>query len=348
MAATALEFGLFTHIETSSGSAPLNALYGEHLDFIAEAEAAGMWGFHLAEHHSTPLSTTPSPALFLAAAAQRTKRIRLGAMVFLLPFYQPLRLLNDIAMLDNLTDGRLEIGVGRGISPFEHAYFGNPILESQEMFEDALAVLVKGFTSERLTHEGRYYRYKDVPLVIHTLQKPYPGLWQGVITPGSATTAGRHRMNVLSLGATEHAAHALEAWQAAMAKPAADAVNAHVADPRYGAGRQIVLADSDREAVSLARAAYEVYQANIQNLWNDWHVRDLRVGQDFDTMMQSGAMLAGSPQAVHDALAGQLERMPANYMLLNMKWGNLTAAQSRRTLELFTTKVRPGLAARRR
>ena len=77
-------------------------------------------------------------------------------------------------------------------------------------------------------------------------------------------------------------------------------------------------------------------------------MRDLRVGHEYDSMIAGGAMIAGSPAAVHDALAGQLERMPANYMVLNMKWGSLSAAQSRKTLDLFATKVRPGLAERRR
>lgn len=289
---------------------------------------------------------TPSPALFLAAAAQRTTRIRLGAMVFLLPFYQPLRLINDIAMLDNLTDGRLEVGVGRGISPFEHAYFGNPILELREMFEDALQVLVKGFTSERLTHQGPYYRYHDVPLVVRTMQRPYPGLWQGVTAPDSAYHAGRNLMNALALGATDHAAHTLEAYHEAAARPADGAINAHVAAPRYGAARQIVLAETDQEAHRIARAAYDRYVANIQDLWLAWGVRDLRVGHDYETMIAGGAMVVGSPAAVHDALAQQLARLPANYLVLNMKWGSLTAAQSRRTLELFTAKVRPGLKAR--
>jgi alkanesulfonate monooxygenase SsuD/methylene tetrahydromethanopterin reductase-like flavin-dependent oxidoreductase (luciferase family) len=345
--AKAVEYGLFTHIEKTSGSARLNELYREHIDFIVEAEAAGFWGFHLAEHHATPLSMTPSPALFLASAAQRTKRIRLGAMVFLLPFYQPLRLLNDISTLDNLCDGRLEVGVGRGISPFEHAYFGNPILESQEQFKDALDVLIKGWTHDRLTHDGPYYKYKDVPLVLKPLQKPYPGIWQGVITPDTAKFCGHHRINALTLGATEHAAHALELWREALAHPVEGAINAHVAAPKCGPGRQIVIADTDAEADRIARAAYDVYQANIQNLWSQWGVRDLRVGQAYDEMVALGALIRGSPAAVHDAIAKQVERLPMNYLVLNMKWGNLTAAQSRRTLELFATKVRPGLAERR-
>lgn len=338
-----IEYGLFTHIEKTSGSPRLNELYREHIDFIVEAEQAGFWGFHLAEHHSTPLSMVPSPALFLAAAAQRTARIRLGAMVFLLPFYQPLRFINDVAMLDNLTDGRLELGVGRGISPFEHAYFGNPILESQEMFRDALEVLVKGLTSARLTHAGPYYSYKDVPLVVRTMQKPYPGLWQGVTSDETAKFCGRHRISGVTLGATQHAAHMLEIWHEAAQHPIEGALNGHVAEPRHGVARQIVLADTDEAAYRIAREAYAVYQANIQTLWLAWGVRDLRVGHSYDEMVEAGAMLAGSPAAVQEAMAQQLERLRLNYFVLNMKWGSLTPAQSRRTLELFATKVRPGL-----
>ena len=339
-----IEFGLFTHIETSSGAAQLDALYEEHLAFLAAAEQAGFWGFHLAEHHSTPLSTTPSPALFLAAAAQRTRTMRLGPMVFLLPFYQPLRLVNEIAMLDNLTSGRLEVGVGRGISPFEHAYFGNPILETNEMFVDALDAVVAGLTHDRLTHHGPYYRYHDVPMVIRPKQKPYPAFWYGATTPTSAAFAGRHHMNVLSLGPTEHAIHALEAWHEAMAKsPAERAYNGHVAAKRYGVTRFAFIADTDKGADAVARAAYDKFLENIQTLWFAWGVRDLRVGQDYDTLVNSGAWVVGSPGAVLDTLAVQIEKLPANYLVLNLKWGNLTAAQSLKSLELFATKVRPQL-----
>ena len=339
-----VEFGLFTHIEKSSGSDALDALYEEHLAFLAAAEAAGFWGFHLAEHHSTPLSMTPSPSVFLAAAAQRTKRLRLGAMVYLLPFYQVLRLANEISMLDNLTGGRLEVGVGRGISPFEHAYFGNPVLESHEMYADALDALVKGLSRDRLTHKGAYYRYHDVPMVVRPKQKPYPGLWYGIINTEGARYAARHRMNVLSIGPSEHALHALEAWHEAMAgAPAADAYNAHVRAPRFGVTRWVLIADTDKEADALGRAAYAKFVENVQKLWSEWSVRDLRIGHDYDAMIAGGAMFVGSPGAVRDRIAREIETLPLNYVVLNMKWGNLSAAQSLHMLDLFATKVRPEL-----
>jgi alkanesulfonate monooxygenase SsuD/methylene tetrahydromethanopterin reductase-like flavin-dependent oxidoreductase (luciferase family) len=341
----AFEFGLFTHIEKTSGSAALNRLYEEHLGFLAAAEQAGFWGFHLAEHHATALSMTPSPTVFLAAAAQRTMRIRLGALVYLLPFYNPLRFVPELCMLDHLSNGRLEIGVGRGISTFEHAFFGNPVLESQEVFDDAFAAMIEGLTSDKLTHAGPFFRGHAMPMVLKPMQKPYPGLWHGIISPHSAGFAGRHRMSAMAIGGTAHCKHILELYLEAARTlgQQGGALNAHVAEPRYGATRWLFIADSDQAAHEAARPAYEQFVANIQELWAAFGVRDLRIGHDYDSACEGGFMIVGSPAAAQDRLGHHIRALPGNYMLLNMNFGSLTAAQSRRSLELFATKVRPGL-----
>src|SRR5499433_4622483 len=103
-------FGLFDWMDR--GKAPLHQLYEERLQLLEAADTAGFFGYHLAEHHDTPLGMAPSPALFLTAAAQRTRRIRLGPLVYLLPLYHPLRLIEEVAMLDQLSGGRLELGSG--------------------------------------------------------------------------------------------------------------------------------------------------------------------------------------------------------------------------------------------
>lgn len=104
-------FGLFDWIDR--GTVPLHQLYAERLRLLEAADAAGFFCYHLAEHHATPLGMAPSPALFLTAAAQHTQRIRLGPLVYLLPLYNPLRLIEEVCMLDHLSGGRLELGVGR-------------------------------------------------------------------------------------------------------------------------------------------------------------------------------------------------------------------------------------------
>ena len=118
---TQVAFGLFDWIDRST--APLHQLYNDRLQLLEAADAAGFFCYHLAEHHATPLGMAPSPALFLTAAAQRTRRIRLGPLVYLLPLYNPLRLIEEVCMLDQLSGGRLELGIGRGVTPYELAIF---------------------------------------------------------------------------------------------------------------------------------------------------------------------------------------------------------------------------------
>src|SRR5438445_10189538 len=130
-----MEFGLFDWVDHHD--VPLGQLYEERLEVLQAADAAGFFCYHVAEHHATPLGMAPSPGLFLAAAAQRTRRIHLGPLVYLLPLYEPLRLIEEICMLDHLSGGRLELGVGRGVSPYELGCFGVDVVDSRAIFNEA-------------------------------------------------------------------------------------------------------------------------------------------------------------------------------------------------------------------
>src|SRR5260370_23713051 len=149
----AARFGIFDHVERTE--VPLEQLYEERLRLLQDADAAGVHGYHVAEHHAAPLGMAPSPGIFLTAVAQRTRRLHIGPLVYLLPLYNPLRLVNEIAMLDQLSGGRFEIGVGRGVSPHELAYYRIPFYESREMFEGALAAVAHGLPHEHPTPPGR-------------------------------------------------------------------------------------------------------------------------------------------------------------------------------------------------
>ncbi len=155
----AVEFGLWDWIDRRA--APLDRIYEERLQLLEYADGAGFYCYQLAEHHATPLGLAPSPSLFLSAAAQRTRRLRLGPLVYLLPLYHPLRLLEEICMLDQISGGRLELGVGRGISPYELGFFAVDPQESRAIFLEALEVILRGLTSQRLTHQGKYFSYAD-------------------------------------------------------------------------------------------------------------------------------------------------------------------------------------------
>src|SRR4029450_13277449 len=106
------------------------------LGVLPRPDPLGFYGYRLAEHHQAPLCMAPSPAVFLAAAARHTRQIKLGALVNILPFYHPLRLIEEVCMLDHLSGGRLQIGIGRGISPYELGHFGVNATETRAGFHE--------------------------------------------------------------------------------------------------------------------------------------------------------------------------------------------------------------------
>src|SRR3712207_859459 len=103
----------------------------------------------------------PSPSVFLAAAARHTRHLKLGALVSILPFYHPLRLIEEVCMLDHLSGGRLQVGIGRGITAIEHTFWGVDPAEGHLRHAETLEILVQGLTSDTLNHQGRFYRFDN-------------------------------------------------------------------------------------------------------------------------------------------------------------------------------------------
>src|SRR5215831_18228371 len=147
-----MKIGLFDHVE--HGKRPLATLFDERLAFAKAADAAGIYCLHVAEHHATPLNMVPVPGVYLGAVARATKRMRLGPLVYLLPLYSPLRLIEEICILDHLSYGRMEVGVGRGVSPFELKYHKIDHDESRDIFIDAFNCITAGLTADTLTYSG--------------------------------------------------------------------------------------------------------------------------------------------------------------------------------------------------
>src|SRR5258705_9973175 len=143
-----MEFGVFDHLDRYD--IPLDAYYEARLKLIELYDSAGFYAYHLAEHHGTPLGMAPSPSVFLAALAQRTRRLRFGPLVWPMPLHHPLRLIEEICMLDQLSGGRLELGFRRGASPIELEYYGTDPHEAQEIYAEAADVVIKGLTQKVL------------------------------------------------------------------------------------------------------------------------------------------------------------------------------------------------------
>ena len=147
-----MQFGVFDHLDRNDLS--LRDYYEARLKIIEAYDRHGFYAYHVAEHHSTPIGVAPSPSIFLSAIAQRTRTLRFGPMVYALPLYHPIRMIEEICMLDQMSGGRLEIGFGRGSSPTELTYYGQDPADSQQVYAEALELIIKGLTEPTLTFHG--------------------------------------------------------------------------------------------------------------------------------------------------------------------------------------------------
>jgi alkanesulfonate monooxygenase SsuD/methylene tetrahydromethanopterin reductase-like flavin-dependent oxidoreductase (luciferase family) len=339
-------FGMFDWIDRSK--APLQQLYAQRLQLIEEADAAGFYCYHLAEHHLTPLAMAPSPSLFLTAVAQRTKRIRLGPLVYLLPLYNPLRLIEEVCMLDHLSGGRLEIGVGRGVSPYELSYFGVEAAQTRTIFDETMAILVAGMMNDRLTFTGKHYQYRDVPMEIHPLQKPYPPLWYPTNNPESVEYVARHGYHFADIGPASHVRQLVDQYRSTWAAHRQDAgrYNAHVTDPKVGVMRQVFVADTDAEALAATRSAHSDWYHSITKLWHDHNDHSVDGYFTWDTATQYQTIIFGSPTTVREQMAELLEVSGCNYLICSFAWGTFSHEQTLRSLRLFTQEVMPALVGK--
>ena len=337
-------FGLFDWIDRST--APLHQLYKDRLQLLEAADAAGFFCYHLAEHHATPLGMAPSPALFLTAAAQRTQRIHLGPLVYLLPLYNPLRLIEEVCMLDQLSGGRLELGVGRGVTPYELRYYGVDPAGTRAIFNESLTALIAGLTNSRLTFDGQHYQYSDVPMELHPYQRPYPPLWYPTHNPESVQYAARHGYNFVGLGPAaavrEHVDAYWQTWE--LHRHDLGRLNGHVAAPKVGIPRQVVVAETDEEALAATRAAHGDWYHSITKLWHDHDDHSVDGLFAWESATQYETVIFGSPARVREQVGRLVEVSSCNYVICAFAWGTLPHQQTLRSLHLFAQEVMPAFS----
>jgi alkanesulfonate monooxygenase SsuD/methylene tetrahydromethanopterin reductase-like flavin-dependent oxidoreductase (luciferase family) len=342
-----MKVGLFDHIE--HGDRPMAQLFDERLTFIQKADEAGFYCLHLAEHHATPLNMVPVPGVFLGAVARLTKRIRIGPLVYLLPLYSPLRMIEEICMLDHLSNGRMEVGVGRGVSPFELRYHKVEHDQSREIFIDAFKCISAGLVADQLSYSGPHYNYENVPIALRPLQQPHPPFWYGSSGPEGSTWAGEQGLHFVTLGPTPFAKDNLDSFRAAFAK------RGRAAQPKpefsggiaMGVQRHIFVDETDEKAKRWAKPAMEVHLAHINWLRTKHgqtgaaaRLKNVR-GANFEECVAEGTVIAGSPQTVIAEIEKQTAELGFNYLLSYLFLGTMSLADATRSLELFTKEVMP-------
>ncbi len=346
-----MKIGLFDHLERSTDR-PLATQFDERLEFAVAADEAGFYCLHVAEHHSSPLNMVPAPGIWLSAVARATKRIHLGPLVYLLTLYSPLRLAEEICMLDHLSKGRLEVGVGRGVSPFELNFHHVDAEESREIFFDAYECLNAALTQDEFSHDGKYFQYDKVPMPLRPLQAPHPPYWYGSSNTVGATWAGEQGMHFTANGQPELAKENIDAYRTALTKRGGPAQpkGEFPGGAAIGLLRHIVVADTDEEAERIARPALEHHADSLnwirKNYGSSEFTNRLNVhrGADYDSWREMNMVIAGSPETVLTEIKRQAEMLGLNYLLTYLFFGNMAFADAKRSMQLFTNEVMPKLA----
>ncbi|HEX3995933.1 MAG TPA: LLM class flavin-dependent oxidoreductase [Acetobacteraceae bacterium] len=296
-------------------------MFRRQLDEAELADRIGIDQIWFFEHHLLPTGPVPSPNLLIAATARTTRRIRFSSMVNILPFRHPLLVAEEAAMLDNLTNGRFDMGLGRGLRPPEFEAFGVDQQQSREMFLESFDVIRRIWADENFVHRGKYWTVrKEAPLSPPLVQRPHPPFLVSAQSEASLQWAAQHDIPFVQIDSLVHQAARDQALYRDV-----QVASGHAPSPRLYLMREIYVAETDARA----RAEAQPYLLQYWDLWNrytqftrggklpesyDFWRRQAPMlhAMDFDEIIAQDMVILGSPETVANSiirLAGQLDLM---------------------------------------
>lgn len=299
-----------------------------HIAFAEAAERLGVERYHVTEHHGAPL-TIVQPNVILAALTQRTSRMRLGALVNILPAHHPLALAEEIASLDLLSGGRIDVGVGSGVVAYELANIDVDPAQSRAIFAERFPLLRTALET------GRYGELELIP----AMTQSEISYWYASANAPTADWAARNGINLVGWWTGGQMAEAAQAYHAAHAESGANPLG-----PGVGLAGWIIVGESDAEATDRFHRAWTTHAERMLHLWhlNDDHSFDFFA--DSEAILAGGIGIAGSAATVRDLLADRLvEQMRSNYFEGHFFFGDLVADEAIASLTRFMTEVAPRL-----
>jgi alkanesulfonate monooxygenase SsuD/methylene tetrahydromethanopterin reductase-like flavin-dependent oxidoreductase (luciferase family) len=346
--------------------------YEEHLEAWAEMDRLGFDGVGLNEHHTTAHSLMNSPNMMAAAGAQRTKNLKFLMLGNLLPLHNPLRIAEELAMADCLSRGRILSGFARGV-PREYGVYGVPMAESRARFEEAVDIILKAWTEDVFSYEGKFWSYKDISIWPRPYARPYPPVW--IPFTGSKETiewAGKHDFSAvipaLKRGVLEDITgyfakakarhgHRLTPDQLCLFTDVYVAPDKDTALREYGdnflyfnqtlwhhgsLGEKSVTKSSGY----VASSSYDyVRPENRADIELDREKIRLMTRSDLEARVHSGGLAWGSGKEIADQLIEKAEHAGANAWVLNLNLGALPHAMFMEQIRRFARDVLPALKA---
>ncbi|WP_019570431.1 LLM class flavin-dependent oxidoreductase [Thioalkalivibrio sp. ALE11] len=327
-------------------------------DTLALWDLADTLGFNtawLVEHHLMPeFSHSTAPDLVLAAASQRTRNLRLGLGVVPLPYHHPLRVAQRVGMLDQLSGGRLELGIGRGFSPPEYATFGAEMSEGRARVDAGLDALRQAFATGRITQHGPFHHLDDVPVMPATLQDPHPPLWTAAVSPESFTWAAEQGIGALAgpFKPWQMIREDIRLYREGWAHAAGDTPH----PPRVGMTLGVLCLPDGKRARREAKPAFEWFYRNmfrqtlpvLERLIEGYdYYRSLgrfrhlvKAGINLKILDMLGMTLVGTPEECRERIEA-LRESGVDHLLLAFGAGAVPRELAEESMRCFAAEVMP-------
>jgi natural product biosynthesis luciferase-like monooxygenase protein len=352
-----MKFGHFclpTFFPDVDGNAGL--LMRRWLDLLAESEALGFDSLWANEHHFDPYGgIIPSPPTMLAALSQRARHARLGTSIIVLPLHSPIEIAEQLAMVDLMSEGRVEFGIGRGFVEFDYDRLHVPREDSNERMREQLEVILKAWTGEPFSHKGRFYQYDNLQVWPKPEQNPHPPIWVSCSrTPSSFAWAGERGFNVLTVA--YHSVQNLIA-NTKIYRDAWDKAGHPKGKSNLATHYHCVLAEDKREAREIAGKAWRRYtEATTHTIERvgpaptgpaaEARRKGMEELWDTDRMVAELRQIACTPDECITLLERAQDTLGFTQCDCTFFFGGITYEQAQRSLRLFAKEVMPKLKNR--
>jgi alkanesulfonate monooxygenase SsuD/methylene tetrahydromethanopterin reductase-like flavin-dependent oxidoreductase (luciferase family) len=311
------------------------ATYDRYLELWSNLEQWGFEGVFFAEHHFNLINLSPSPHLLIAALSQRTKTLRIGTLGEVLPMHDGRRFVEECAMLDYLTNGRLEIGIAPGAGDIEAVQAGIPSEQVRARYYSAAEVLAKALTGPTITHHDEFHALDDVPIVPGMRQSPPHNVWTTVMSAASVEWSAQRGYRICTAWLPQPVVNAL----AETYRTVADAAGMSTSPEMLGLRRRVFVAPTDAEANELAEAARDVIAESA--------------GRGFETadpatlafLMQPDDFSIGSPDTVAERLIDQCRQGGYGHVMAYTDFRLFEPDDFARSYQLIGERVAPQLEA---
>jgi alkanesulfonate monooxygenase SsuD/methylene tetrahydromethanopterin reductase-like flavin-dependent oxidoreductase (luciferase family) len=342
-----VEFGIFDIMQVPPET-PSYRAYNRHLDDAELADQLGLDYHFIAERHFMALYRTPSPTAWLGAMSQRTKRIRIGALAYTVPMHNPIRLAEEISMLDHLSGGRIEAGVGLGHRPEELASLGIDPALRHPMLVESLVVMRKAWLGETFDHPGTAFAFRGVRVDV-PVQLPHPPLWYAGNDPRAAGWCARNLVSLaIGFQSDEQLANPANAFH----EQKREDKRAPERRPYLALMRHLYIAESNDQAreemIADLRRIGAAFAAGPRELPAidpaDLPDRDEAEAQ-LDQLLENDVVIGGDPETCAEKIAETSRRLGLNVFLANPYLTGLEPERVQRTVRLFANETAPCVRA---